>query len=322
MDVCPLCDRWCSQSTAVEAPCAKGRRYRCHKREPFKGTRELPHTLTPVERARAEGRTLHWAKPEAALSPTETRGKHVKVSLDRDTLRRAETFTLCEGATGAREDRGLGFRITESKYIVVARQRDVTLIEWGTSAAMRLSSDEQRSTLRAWQRAPESVRGKLCVQARGQRGRLPERDSPLWGDGEWVRQTAAIRDAHTAVETARFALDCAVSEHSNALDDVSVGAVTAAMVRSAERAAERARLSLDNALDALARCEGAYLATMAEQLRDRDDADKAQVARELKRQASKVNPDKAIAPTNTRSHKGKGRPMPTVQQGDRGIVRR
>lgn len=312
MDVCPLCDRWCAQSTTVQTPCEKGRRYRCHKREPFRGTRELPHTLTPVERARAEGRTLHWAKVEAAPSPTETRGKHVAVALDRDALRRASTFALCDGATGSRDDRGLGFRTMESRYIVVARERNVTRIEWGASAAMRLSSDEQRSELRAGQRAPESVRGKLCVQARGQRGRLPERDAPLWGDGEWVRQTAAIRDAHTAVEAARFALDCAVSEHSNALEDVSVGAVTAAMVRSAERAAQRARVSLDNALDTLATREREYLGTLAEQIRDSIDANASTVSIDVSHKSE---------PVRHAVKRGKGSRLPQVI-ADRGIVRR
>jgi hypothetical protein len=208
----------------------------------------------------------------------------------------------------------MGFRTTESPYIIVERQRDVTVISWGPSVAMRLSSDEQRSTLRAGQRAPESVRGKVCVQARGQRGRLPERDAPLWGDGEWIRQTAAIRDAHNDVEGARFALDCAVSEHSNALDAASVGAVTPAMVRSAERAADRAALSLDRALDALARCEKEYLATMARQIQDTADADARALSRELKRQDKGVNPDKGVTPKGTRAHRGKGRPMPTVER--------
>lgn len=219
---------------------------------------------------------VRWNAPATSAKPTETRGRHVDVSLTRDAKR----------------------------------------------------TDERRATLRAGQRAPEATRGKTCVEVGRIPGRLPPRDMALprgagvIEDGEGLACSLEHDASWLALCEANTHHESMAAELTFAEDAFAINAGTAAMVRGAQSRLKRAMERVQRAQARYdAACEQWALLSRV-RAEDARDADARALTRELKRQAPRLIPNKGITPENTRSHKGKGRPMPAVQVGDRGIVRR
>jgi hypothetical protein len=185
-------------------------------------------------------------------------------------------------------------------------------------------TDERRATLRAGQRAPEAARGKVCVEVGRIPGRVPPSAMALPGapykggttinDGEGLACSLEHDAAWAALCEANAHHDSMSKELTFAEDGASIGTSTAAMVRGAQARlktamgrVQRAQARYDAAVDA-------WVALSQVRAEDARDADAVGVKRELSRQAPRVNPDKGVTPMDTRAHRGKGRPMPTVER--------
>ena len=208
--------------------------------------------------------------------------------------------------------------VTAEPVATRGRHVDVSL----TRDAKR--TDERRATLRAGQRAPEATRGKTCVEVGRIAGRLPPRDMALPGapykggstinDGEGLACSLEHEAAWSALCEANAHHKAMSAELTFAEDAHAINAGTAAMVRGAQ-----ARLK--TAMARLGKAQARYNAAcdhwaMLSRVRAEDarDADARALSRELKRQAPRVTPDRGVTPINTRSHRGKGRPMPPVER--------
>lgn len=185
-------------------------------------------------------------------------------------------------------------------------------------------ADERRATLRAGQRAPEAARGKVCVEVGRIPGRVPPSAMALPGapykggstisDGEGLACSLEHDAAWSALCEANAHHADMSAELTFAEDGAAIGTSTAAMVRGAQARLKSAMARLQRAQ---ARYDGAVDAWVAlSQVRAEDarDADARALSRELKRQPVRSSPDKGVSPKGTRAHRGKGRPMPTVER--------
>jgi len=180
-------------------------------------------------------------------------------------------------------------------------------------------TDERRATLRAGQRAPEATRGKTCVEVGRIPGRVPPRDMALpqggiVSDGEGLACSMEHDAAWSALCEANAHHADMSAELTFAEDAAEINAGTAAMVRGAQARLKTAMARLDRAQARYDAAVDAWVALSQVRAEDARDADAVRVKRELSRQAKRVNPDKGFTPMNTRSHKGKGRPMPPVDR--------
>jgi hypothetical protein len=185
-------------------------------------------------------------------------------------------------------------------------------------------ADERRATLRAGQRAPEATRGKTCVEVGRIPGRVPPSAMALPGapyksgstidDGEGLACSMEHDAAWSALCEANAHHADMSAELTFAEDGAAIGTSTAAMVRGAQARLKSAMARVQRAQARYDAAVDAWVALSQVRAEDARDADAVRVKRELSRQAKRVNPDKAIAPMNTRSHKGKGRPMPPVER--------
>lgn len=209
---------------------------------------------------------------------------------------------------------------TRGRHVDVSLSRDVK------------RTDERRATLRAGQRAPEATRGKTCVEVGRIPGRVPPSAMALPGapykggstinDGEGLACSLEHDAAWSALCEATTHHEAMTVELTFAEDAAEIGAGTAAMVRGAQARLKTAMVRLDRAQARYDASVDAWVALSQVRVEDARDADARALSRELNRQPVRSYPDKGITPKGTRSHRGKGRPMPEVQRGDRGIVRR
>jgi len=201
---------------------------------------------------------------------------------------------------------------TRGRHVDVSLSRDVK------------RTDERRATLRAGQRAPEATRGKTCVEVGRIPGRLPPSAMALPGapykggstinDGEGLACSLEHDAAWSALCEATTHHEAMTAELTFAEDAEAVHAGTAAMVRGAQSRLKRAMERVQRAQARYdAACEHWALLSRV-RAEDAIDADARALTRELKRQAPPVIPDKGITPKGTRSHRGKGRPMPPVER--------
>jgi hypothetical protein len=149
----------------------------------------------------------------------------------------------------------------------------------------------------------------------------PYKGGSTINDGEGLACSLEHDAAWSALCEATTHHEAMTAELTFAEDAAEIGAGTAAMVRGAQARLKTAMARLDRAQARYDAAVDAWVALSQVRAEDARDADAVRVKRELNRQPAKVNPDKGITPMNTRSHKGKGRPMPQVI-ADRGIVRR